>query len=438
MIRLTIPSIEADDLCAVQDAVASGFLVQGARVAAFADLPHAVAVSSGTAALHLALKALDIGPGAQAMNRGDFLAQRYPGSVLACHVAWSCATQGMVLPPYGTMSLDEAGQVADILRRDMEGHDTAMTETRRSGRIVVLGCLEETLDTLSYLYYLGGEVDALVTLSEAEARRANSTNWVDLAPFAADHGLALHGVEKYGMTAEGDFALMQSLEPEVVIVLGWQRLVPEQIIRLAHCGVLGFHGSANMLPWGRGRSPINWSIIEGRNRFILHMFMITPGVDDGDIVGFEIYDICPEDTCRSVYYKTAMAQARLVHRFLPSIRAGTCPRYPQMGDVFHYPKRTPEDGRIRWQAPAEEVCRLVRAVTRPYPGAFTTIQAQKLMVWDAKYFGDNLLTTAAAPGTVVFVSSNSMREFVVQCGRGAVLVTDYEASSPLKPGDLLQ
>lgn len=70
MIRLAIPSIEQDDLDAVRDALASGFLVQGQRVAAFEKVvadyvgaQYAVAVSNCTAALHLALLALDVRPG---------------------------------------------------------------------------------------------------------------------------------------------------------------------------------------------------------------------------------------------------------------------------------------------------------------------------------------------------------------------------------------
>ncbi len=70
MIRLTIPTIEEDDLAAVREALASGYLVQGQRVAALeaeiarrAGTTQAVVVSSGTAALHVALLALGIGAG---------------------------------------------------------------------------------------------------------------------------------------------------------------------------------------------------------------------------------------------------------------------------------------------------------------------------------------------------------------------------------------
>lgn len=303
--------------------------------------------------------------------------------------------------------------------------------------IVVIGCLEETLDTLSFLDSLGTRVDALITLPADLGARSGLTNWVDLGPLAQGLGLPVHYVDGYSMKGDSDYELVGSLAPEVILVVGWQRLVPDRIIQLSKLGCIGFHGSANLLPWGRGRSPINWSIIEGRDRFILHMFFIAPGVDDGDIIGLEVYDIQPEDTCRSVYYKTAMAQARLIGRFLPKIRKGQCPSYPQLGEAYHYPKRTPEDGRIDWSWPGERICRLVRAVTRPYPGAFTFLSRQKVCVWSCQYFGDNLLTSHGRPGEAVFVSSNELREVVVQTGKGAVVLTNYQSPAEIKPGDVL-
>ncbi|MFQ5786502.1 MAG: methionyl-tRNA formyltransferase [Thermodesulfobacteriota bacterium] len=303
-------------------------------------------------------------------------------------------------------------------------------------RIVVVGCLEETLDTLSYLYHLGERIDALISLRQEEANIAGISNWIDLQPFSVRHQLPLYYVDKYSMNTESDYKLIKGLNPEAILVIGWQRLLPEKIVEISTLGCVGFHGSENLLPWGRGRSPINWSIIEGRNRFILHMFFITPGIDDGDIIGFEIYDIQHEDTCRSVYYKTAIAQARLINRFLPKILEGDCPRYPQIGEEFHYPKRTPKDGKINWNLPARDICRLIRAVTHPYPGAFTTISNQTMFIWRGQYFGDNLLTAHARPGEIVFVSSNNFREIVVQCGQGAILVSEYDTPILLQRGDI--
>jgi len=305
----------------------------------------------------------------------------------------------------------------------------------KKNAVVVIGCLQETLDTINYLYYLSGKVDAAVTITKKQASSLNITNWVDLGVFCRKKNIPLYYVKCYSMKTNKDLKMIKILNPQVIFVVGWQRLIPEKIIRIPEAGCIGFHGSANFLPWGRGRSPINWSIIEGRNRFILHMFFIRPGVDDGEIIGFEVYDITSEDTCRSVYYKTAMAQAKLIHRFLPSIRSKSCPRYPQMGKIYYYLKRTPEDGKINWNNSTRDICRLVRAVTFPYPGAFSVLKNKKVFIWQCQDFGNSLITSDAKPGEVIFVSSNKRNEFVVKCKDGSILVTEYTSPRNIKIGD---
>jgi methionyl-tRNA formyltransferase len=163
------------------------------------------------------------------------------------------------------------------------------------------------------------------------------------------------------------------------------------------------------------------------------MFWLTPEVDDGDIIGIEAYDITSDDTVRSVYYKTSMAMARLIQRFLPLLLKGSAPRMKQLGESFHYPKRSFDDGRIDWRNSTDGICSLVRAVTRPYPGAFTTRGGKNLIVWMASDFGNSLLVDHAEPGEVVFVSLHSPPEIAVRTGSGSVLITDYEfdGSAPI-------
>ncbi len=302
-------------------------------------------------------------------------------------------------------------------------------------KIIVIGCLEETLDTLRYLYSLNVKIDYLITLSKENANKTGISNWVDLLPFSKENQMPLLYVTQYNMKNELDYDLIKKLDPDVVYVIGWQRLIPTNIIDLAKLGFIGFHGSCNFLPWGRGRSPINWSIIENRNRFILHMFFITSGVDDGDIIGVEVFDIQSEETCRSLYYKTAISQARLIKKFITPIIENNYPRYPQLGEIFYYPKRTPDDGKINWELDSKDICRLVRAVTHPYPGAFSSINDKRVNIWRCQNFGDNQLTSDAKIGEVVFVSSNNFSEFVVKAGLGAILITEYESDNPIVLGD---
>ena len=303
------------------------------------------------------------------------------------------------------------------------------------GPSVLVGCLEETRDTLEQLLRLGERPDHLVCITPEEAARQRLPNYVDMRPLAEAAGISWSTVREYSMKTPEDVELFRRLRPSALLVVGWQRLLPEAVLETAVLGTLGFHGSCDFLPWGRGRSPINWSIIEGRNRFILHMFLISPGVDDGDVVGMRVYDVNEWDDCRSLYYKTAIAQAELLALHLPRLRRGACPGLPQVGEPFYYPKRTPEDGRIDWSAPAEAICRLVRAVTWPYPGAFCFLEGERMTVWRAQPFSGDFFGKAT-PGEVCFTTDNGTGEFVVRCGDGTVLVTRSEGAVP-RGGDVL-
>jgi len=302
---------------------------------------------------------------------------------------------------------------------------------------VLLGCLEETRDTLAHLIHLGEKPDHIVCISREEADRQKITNFVDMQSLSQELSIPCSVVTQYSMNSESDLSLFRKLRPRVLLVVGWQRLVPNTILGQVELGAIGFHGSCNILPWGRGRSPINWSIIEGRNRFALHMFFIKPGVDDGDIIGIKLYDINPWDNCRSVYYKTAIAQAELLAACLPSIRGGECPRMAQHGKEFYYPKRTPRDGRIDWNQDAESICRLVRAVTWPYPGAITEIDGIEVKIWDAQPFSSDFFNNAT-PGEICFVTGNRMGESVVACRSGSVLLKHVESSAVIRLGNRFQ
>jgi methionyl-tRNA formyltransferase len=166
------------------------------------------------------------------------------------------------------------------------------------------------------------------------------------------------------------------------------------------------------------------------------MFFIKPGVDDGDIIAIRPYDINPWDNCRTVYYKTAIAQAELLARYLPLLRSGHCPAIPQRGEAFFYPKRQPDDGRIDWKADADSICRLIRAVTWPYPGAFSELKGQRVMIWEGQPFSRDFFQDAP-PGRVCFVADNGTGEFAVRCGDGSVLVTKCDGPPNLVVGEQL-
>lgn len=293
---------------------------------------------------------------------------------------------------------------------------------RQSKKVFYAGCVEVSYDTLRFLLHDGVKIDYLITLNEEKARALKVAEFVDLRPLAESHQIPIYVPDEYSMKSKPDISFFEQQKPDLLIVRGWQRLIPKEILTYLSIGAIGFHGSSEFLPKGRGRSPINWSLIENKDIFILQMFFYDENVDAGNIIGWEIIDIGPFDTIRTLYYKTAMASGRLISKFLPLILDGSAPSYPQLGEPSYYPKRTPEDGRVDWNKTTAEIYNLIRAVTRPYPGAFSFLAGRKVFIWGAQPFSRRL--TAEAQGMVMATFSSG--DFVVATKDGSLLVHDYE------------
>jgi methionyl-tRNA formyltransferase len=223
---------------------------------------------------------------------------------------------------------------------------------------------------------------------------------------------------------ETDFDFFEEEKFDLLLVCGWQRLIPNKILEtIKICGI-GSHGSSELLPKGRGRSPVNWSIIEGKKQFILQLFMLTPKIDDGDIVYHETFDINEWDTCKTIYYKTSVVMKRALLKLIPNILSNNFSRTPQSGEPSFYPKRTPDDGLIDWNKPLEEIHNFVKALAKPYPGAFSFIDKQKIMIWEAQPFDRKITFSDAKLGEIV--EKFSTGDFVVKCNDGTLLIIDYE------------
>jgi methionyl-tRNA formyltransferase len=173
------------------------------------------------------------------------------------------------------------------------------------------------------------------------------------------------------------------LEPALIYVIGWSQLVKRPILDAPSMGCVGIHPTR--LPEGRGRAPIPWTIINGLHRSASTMFFLTEGVDDGDIVGTVDVPVEAREEAGTLYAKHRAAHVELVRRHTDDLLAGTAARRPQdHAAATYWPKRNPEDGRLDWARSTEELDRLVRAVTHPFPGAFAEAGGERWMIWRAE------------------------------------------------------
>ena len=282
-------------------------------------------------------------------------------------------------------------------------------------RIIVFGYHEVGYRCLEWLVSQGEQVVAVFTHED----RLREEIW-----FRSVAGLAhTHGIPVFTPPSlrEGKIeAQIREWDPDVVYSFYYRNMIPRGILGIPRRGALNMHGS--LLPRYRGRVPINWAIIQGETETGATLHHMVVRADAGDIVDQEAVPIGSSDTAHAVFLKVTDAAVKVLARNHESIVAGTAPRRVQdEASATTFGARRPEDGRIDWNRPASEVYNLVRALTHPYPGAFSEIRGRKFYVWWGKPIGAPVLGTPLPPGQIM-----STRPLVVATHGGGFCIEKLE------------
>ena len=175
--------------------------------------------------------------------------------------------------------------------------------------------------------------------------------------------------------------LLRAHPPDQLWVVGFSQLVPDRLLKIARLGGVGYHPT--LLPEGRGRAPIVWTILR-QARAAVNLFYLTDEPDAGDIIIQREVPVLPDDYAADLIARMEGVLIEAVAEIAPALKAGTLPRTPQdHSQATYYPKRSPADGVIDWSRPTTDIYRLIRAVSRPYPGAFAHLRGRKLLIWRA-------------------------------------------------------
>jgi methionyl-tRNA formyltransferase len=245
--------------------------------------------------------------------------------------------------------------------------------------------------------------------------RSHASAYRDLGPLAERHGFELERVRDVNEPELVE--RIEALAPRLIYVIGWSQLVKARLLGVPAHGCAGIHPTR--LPEGRGRAPIPWTILKGLRTTACTMFLLTEGVDDGPIVGQVEVSVDAREDAGTLYAKHRDAHVELVRSHTRALLTGSAPTIEQNHSAATYwEKRNPEDGRIDWSASAEAVDRLVRAVTRPFPGAFFDHEGGRAVIWRAEP-GPG---ADAEPGTVLREGD----ETLIACATGSLRVLEAE------------
>ena len=200
-----------------------------------------------------------------------------------------------------------------------------------------------------------------------------------------------------------------SVAPDLCVVAGWYWLISEKCLAGVPAGFIGIHYSR--LPEYRGSSPLVWQIINGEPEAWFSIFSFTPGMDEGDLWAQGSAPIAASDSIGELLPRLESAVVGTLETLYPAILRGEARPYPQPAvEPTYCAARLPSDGIIDFTEPARRCHDFIRAQSRPYPGAFTYLDGEKLIVWRARlsshtYFG--------RPGQVARIEKDGV---VVVCG----------------------
>jgi methionyl-tRNA formyltransferase len=288
-------------------------------------------------------------------------------------------------------------------------------------RIGWIGFHVEGVPALRAVVERGYRVEGVLTLTPAAA--AHRSGAADYAGLCRQLGLSAFEIED--VNGPDGLAALGELDLDLAFVIGWTQLVRPEARGLVRDGLIGAH--ASLLPSGRGRAPVNWTLVRGEARTGNTLLWLDDAVDGGDVIDQTVIPVSAYDTCATLYDRVAESNRDMILRALPRLLRGERPGFPQPPSAEPpLPRRRPEDGRVDWSQPSQRVYDLVRAVTRPYPGAFGWLGGRRWRIWRCALLpGEAAGTPGEVVGSVCSPSPASCGQ-VVQCGRGQVLLLEVE------------
>ncbi|MBE7560120.1 hypothetical protein HS125_14745 [bacterium] len=288
-------------------------------------------------------------------------------------------------------------------------------------RVAVLSATEVGYDAVRALLELGAEVVAMVAVDDAYILDSGLDRkyFVDLSPLSVEFGIPLY------TTGSGDDAgLCRTLAeraPDLIVCAGWPFYVPPSILDLPRLGVIGAHPSR--LPERRGASTFSWTLIDDLPSTAVSLYFLSEEMHAGDLIGQLEVPLEPDDTVGMLLARFNRTTVELLRRYYQPLEAETAPRAPQEPARATYTRaRKPADNRILWRDSSRRIYNLIRAVTKPFSGAHTTLRGEPLTIWKARPIFGECFTDFSQPGMIAQVYPHD-RAFAVITGDNALLVT---------------
>lgn len=295
--------------------------------------------------------------------------------------------------------------------------------------IVWIGCHEEGIIAFKNTLEKGKKISAFITLDESAflKRSAGSREYQN---YCEKYHVPYFMVET--IKGEQAYKLIAEKKPDLLVVLGWSEILPERLLDIPTIGTVGTH--ASLLPHNRGSAPINWALIHGEKNTGNTMMWLSKAVDAGEIIDQIAFSITVYDTCKTLYDQVAVTNAEMLDRLINNLEKGIIPSVLVKNETEELilPRRRPKDGVINWNQSGSQIYDFIRALTKPYPGAFSYLNGDKWLIWEAALLPLSSVNNGVKPGEILgnsYSFCQSTNGILVGTESEILLVTEMENSS---------
>lgn len=278
-------------------------------------------------------------------------------------------------------------------------------------RILFFGYSEVGFTCLELLLERGDQVIGLITHEDHPDEKI----WFK-TPASAAHEKGIPVFTPESVNTPEWREKIAAMKPDLILSVYYRHMIGTRILDMPPLGAFNLHGS--LLPKYRGRAPINWAVLHGESRIGMTLHRMVKSADAGAVVDQEGVEISPLDSAEQAFRKVLPCARVVLARQIDPLLAGTAIETPQdESAATYFGGRKPEDGCIDWTRSSQEIFNLIRAVTDPYPGAFSDVSGARLMVW----WADPIPELCGPPGTVL-----ALDPLTVATGDSALALTRHE------------
>ena len=285
-------------------------------------------------------------------------------------------------------------------------------------RIVFMGTPDFAAASLDALLKNGYNIAGVFTQPDKAKGRGMEISFSPVKELALENEIPVFQPAK--MRDGAALSILQSLKPDLVVVVAYGRILPDDILSVPPLGTINVHGS--LLPRYRGAAPIQWSVLNGDKKTGVTTMYLSSEMDAGDIIFSEETEIGEYETSGELYDRLKKLGAELLIKTVRAIEAGCAPRTPQDETQATYVSMLDKSlSPLDFTKPARAVVKWVCGL-QPWPVASAELGGVVLKIYSARLTHRH---TGAVPGSIVSTGKDGIE---IACGDGeTVLLTEVQA-----------